>query len=130
MKKEIEILPGQLSINRGKTYIIRILSIYIDLYQNKYGCIPHVSIGKFGKLLKELIKINTEYQITAMMIVFFDWAGMNGEDKWQRDRLIQATHNFGWFFSTVNNYEVYIRNVLEIDFDNEEEVKKFVDDSL
>ena len=64
------------------------------------------------------------------MIIFFNWAGMNGEDKLQRDRLVQATHNFGWFFSTVNNYEVYIRNVYELDFNNEDKVREFVNQSL
>lgn len=130
MKKETEILPGQLPIERGKTYINRVLSVYINLFHDKYGFNPTVSIGKFGKLLKELIKTHTEYQISAMMIIFFNWAGMNGEDKLQRDRLVQATHNFGWFFSTVNNYEVYIRNVYELDFNNEDKVREFVNQSL
>lgn len=116
--------------SRGKTYITRILSVYQDLFKNKYGFNPTISFGKFGKLCKILMESHTELQIAAMMIIFFDWAGMDGGDDFQRDKLLNATHSFGWFFSTTNQYEAYIRNVLKLEFNVEEKVKEFVSKSL
>lgn len=116
--------------SRGKTYILRVLSVYCDLFKDKYGFMPTISFGKFGKLLKSLIESHTELQIAAMMIVFFDWAGMDGGDDFQREKLINSGHSLGWFFSTTNQYEIYLRNVRKLNFNNEDDVRNFVGTSL
>ena len=130
MSKQInkieELKSGYLPLKRGKTYILRILSIYNDLFKNKYGFYPKLPMGKFGMQTKSLIKDYSELQISAMLITFFDWAGMDGNDKFTRDKLIGVTHPYGWFCSTINQYEAYLRNVLEIKFDEEEAVREFV----
>lgn len=115
---------------RGKTYILRVLSVYNDLYKNKYGCKPFIIFGKFGSLVKQLIDHYTELQIAAMLIVFFDWRGMEGDDGFTEQKIINSTHSFGWFFSTVNGYEIYLRNVQHLEFDNEEAVREYVGKSM
>lgn len=117
---------GQLPVTRGNTYIKRILSIYTDLFRHKYGFYPQLPIARFGKALKLLIETHTELQIAALLIVFFEWQGMDGADAFERDKLLKVTHNMGWFFNSTNKYEAYIRNVFGLKFDEEEEVKKFV----
>lgn len=116
--------------SRGKTYIVRIISVYSDLFKDKYGFTPTISFGRYGKLLKSLIETHTELQIAAMLIIFFDWAGMDGEDNFTRERLTNATHSLGWFFSTTNSYEAYLRNVFKLEFENEDKVRDFVGRSL
>lgn len=116
--------------SRGKTYILRILSVYGDLFKAKYGFYPKVSIGRFGKQLKSLMETHSELQIAAMLIVFFDWAGMQGDDDFTRQKLVDAGHSIGWFFSTTNVYEIYLRNVFGLEFDNEEKVRHFVEENL
>lgn len=111
---------------RGKTYIMRVLSIYTDLFRHKYGFYPQLPIGRFGKALKVLHVTHTELQIAALLIIFFDWSGVDGNDDWEKQSLIKVTHNMGWFFNSVNKYEAYLRNVIALDMDNEEEVRKFV----
>lgn len=111
---------------RGKTYIMRVLSIYTDLFRHKYGFYPQLPIGRFGKALKVLHATHTEFQIAALLIIFFDWSGVDGNDDWEKQSLIKVTHNMGWFFNSVNKYEAYLRNVIALDMDNEEEVRKFV----
>lgn len=128
--KENIIPAGQIHSGRGKTYIFRVLSIYTDLFRNKYGFSPQVSIPRFGKLLKDLMQTKTEMQIASMMIVFFNWRGMQGNSDYDENKLISATHSFAWFFSTINQYETYLRNVHKLDFDNEEEVKVFVSTNM
>jgi hypothetical protein len=125
-----ETVSGQLPINRGKNYIQRVLSIYTSLFRDKYGFHPQLPIGRFGKALKTLIKTHTELQIAALLIVFFEWQGMDGSDSFERDKLLKVTHNHGWFFSSVNKYEAYLRNVFGLKFDDEEEVRNFVSTNM
>lgn len=116
--------------SRGKTYIIRVLSVYTDLFRAKYGFVPQLPMGRWGVSLKRLIATHTELQISAMLIVFFNWRGMSGDDEFSEQKLIDSGHHFGWFFSTTNSYEIYLRNVFHLEFDNEEKVKEFVATTL
>lgn len=125
-----ELKTGQLPEHYGKTYIARIVSMYSVLFRNKYEVVPRISFARYGKQIKELIEHYTEYQISALLISFFNWAGTSDDDEFARKRLINATHPFGWFLFNITPYEVYLRNVYGLNFDNEEEVKKFVEDNL
>ncbi len=116
--------------SRGKTYVQRVISVYSDLFKDKYGFYPTINFGRFGKLLKTLMETHTELQIAAMLIVFFDWAGMDGGSDFDREKLINAGHSFGWFFGTTNQYEIFLRNVQKLNFENEEDVREFVGKSL
>lgn len=116
--------------SRGKTYITRVLSIYVDLFRNKYGFVPQIAFAKWGMMLKRLMESHTELQISAMLIVFFNWQGMDGGSDFERDKLIEAGHPFGWFFNNPNVYEIYLRNVFKLEMDDEEKVKEFVAKSM
>ena len=60
------------------------------------------------------------------MIIFFNWAGVSGNSDIDKMKLINAQHPLNWFLKNINPYEVYARNVLNIDVDKEDEVKEFV----
>lgn len=125
-EKNVIVTPGQLPTSRGKTYIIRVLSVYRDLFFDKYRFYPTVSVPRFGKSLKQLIETKTELQIAAMLITFFNWHGMTGQEQFEHEKLLKAAFNVNWFFSTVTQYEAYLRNVMRIDFDSNEDVLRFV----
>ncbi len=116
--------------SRGSNYIQRVASVYGDLFKDKYGFFPTINFGRLGKLLKIQIETHTELQIAALLIVFFNWAGMDGGDNFARDRLISSGHAFGWFFNNPNQYEIYLRNVHKLNFENEDEVRNYVGKSL
>ncbi len=122
------ITEHQLPDNRGKTYILRVLSIYKDLFRNKYGFDPQIAIPRVSKLIKDLAGRYTEFQIAALLIVFFNWAGMTGGDQFEADKLTKAANPFGWFYSSITQYEVYLRNIHHLEFDNPDAVRKFVID--
>jgi len=124
------IRTGQLPLTSGRTYIDRVLKIYNILFRNLYGFSPTISIPRFGKELKKLLQSKSEVQVSALLIAFFDWAGMDGRDDRERSKLVASSHNPFWFFSTVNQYEAKLRNVDGLDLDNEEAVKDFVAKSI
>lgn len=121
---------GQLPEHRGKSYVLRVLSVYRDLFRSKYSAEPTVDIGRFGKSLKTLMESKTELQIAALLITYFNWYGMTGSDQFEHDKLLKATFNPFWFFSSVTSYEIYLRNVFGLEFDIESAVRTFVAKSL
>lgn len=124
--KEKVITSGQLPKHRGTTYILRLVSIYKDLFRDRYGYEPTINIGRVGKELKPLLLTHTELQLSAMMIIFFTWAGMVGDNDFERNKLCQASHPFAWFFSSLNQYETYLRNVFKLDLDSDCDTLEFV----
>lgn|SRR3990167_5721983 len=130
MKKETKILPGQLPLIRGTTYIIRVLSIYTDLFRHKYGFYPQLPMGRFGKALKVLINTHTELQIAALLITFFNWQGMDGNDEFEKNNLLKVTHNIFWFFNSTNKYQAYLQNVFGLDLNDEDKVREFVSQNM
>ena len=112
--------------SRGKTYILRLLSVYADLFKYTYGFMPAIPFSRFGRGVKTLMETKTEMQIAALLIIFFDWQGMNGMDQWEHQKLLDATHTPWWFFSCINQYEAYLRNVHKLQFDDPLQVREFV----
>lgn len=121
---------GELPVSFGKTYMLRLLSMYNRLFRHKYGFSPSIDVGRFGKLAKQLVVSHTELQIACLMLVFFEWRGMSGSDEIAQKKLLDATFNPHWFGSTINQYEAYLRNVVQIDFDNNESLTKFIRENL
>ena len=124
--KEAIITTGQLPKTRGSSYIIRLLSIYKDLFSNLYGFYPTVPPQNYGRQLKSIMLYKSELQISLLMIIFFNWAGVSGNSDIDKMKLINAQHPLNWFLKNINPYEVYARNVLNINVDNEDEVREFV----
>lgn len=124
--KEAVITTGQLPKSRGNNYIIRLLSIYKDLFKNLYGFYPTVPPQNYGKQLKSVCMYKSELQLSLFMIIFFNWAGVSGNSDIDKMKLINAQHPLNWFLKNINPYEVYTRNVLNINVDDEDEVREFV----
>ncbi len=121
-----EVLIGQLPNTRGQTRIQRVTSIYKDVYRYKYGCLPTLRMAQVGGCIDILSEKYTELQIAAMIITFFEWKGMDGNDMFEQNKLQGAAHPFGWFYTGVDKYEVFLRNVHGLKFDDEVECRKFV----
>ncbi len=112
------------------TYILRLVRYYGALFKKQFGFNPTINIPRFGKAMKQLVETHTEDQIKALMIVFFNWYGMDGKDQFEHDKLMKATFNPQWFLSCINSYEAYLRNVLEINIDNAPILDKFLKDNI
>lgn len=117
---------GELPDNRGNTPIQRIKSIYCDLFRDKYGFEPTLKMAIMGSCIDNLLENKTEFQVSALLISFFEWRGMDGSSDFEANKLIGATHPFSWFYSSINSYETYLRNVFHLKFDDPREVAKFV----
>ena len=115
-------LPQQL----GTNYVIRLSKVYSILYNNKYGMKPRVNFGQTGKVFKELIEDFNEYQISYLLVLFFEWKGANGDDEFTKKRLENCTHNIFTLQREVNPMLVYIKNVLKVDIDNIKEIEPVI----
>lgn len=125
-EKEEVIKSSQLPKERGKTYILRVLSVYRDLFEELYGFKPVISIPRYSKQVKELAFLKSELEIASLLIVFFDWYGVTGNDSFEREKLVKAQHPLGWFFASINSYEAHLRNVIGLKIEDENELRAFV----
>ncbi len=124
--KVIKPILGQLPESRGKTYFGRIFTVYKDLFKEKYNIIPTINTSRLIRSLDPLLDKYTELQIAALLIVFFNWHGVSGDDDKEYEKLLKATFNINWFFSLITTYEVFIRNIQGLEFDDENKVREFV----
>lgn len=121
---------GVLPPNRGKTRIQRVVSIYKDLFKHLYGVEPNLAMAPIGASIDKLSERYTELQIAALLISFFNWHGMDGNSEFDYNKLLSAAHPFKWFYNTINQYEIYLRNVYRLEFDSELLVRDFVGKSM
>lgn len=111
-----------LPLSLGKTALVRIVTFYSRVYKHKYGFFPRVSYPRLGGIYKTLLTQLSEPQIALMIMLHFEWRGAEGNDEFVYNNLSRNTFPMEWLPRNSNSYEAYIRNALNIDFDNEEEV--------
>lgn len=122
----MENLNKNLPIKFGNTPIKRIVYVYSLIWESIYGFKPIVSYPKLGKLFKPLYTEFSEWQVAAMICVHFNWHGATGEDTFAFKILAEKCFPLEWIPKNVNSYIAYIRNTLNVNWDNEDEVKKYV----
>lgn len=125
-----EASAGMLPLSRGATRIQRVVSVYKDLFRNIYKVEPTLRMIPVGASIDKLAEKFTELQISALLITFFNWKGISGDSDFEQKKLLQAVYAFGWFYTGVTQYEVYLRNVFGLKFDNEDDVREFVAKNL
>lgn len=110
--KYMQVGTCTLPLSRGSNPAQRVLSIYGTLFSNLYGFIDNTSYPKKVGIVSKLLKDYTELQLAYLLIVYFNWNGMSGNDKREREFLINSTHSIGLFASGINKYVAYTKNVL------------------
>lgn len=121
----------QLPLWSAKSPLTRLVSVYGAKYHDRYQTAYHAQFwAKYGMLYKPLLANFTEYQISALILLHFDWKGATGTDDFTHKRLVDANFPLEWVPRNVNAYKTYIINVLGVDFDKPAEIKKYVVDQL
>ena len=119
-------IVGQLNSDLGKNYIDRLYSIYTKLWEKKYGLKPVVSYPIVGKIAKELIEHFTEKQIAFLLIIYFEWKGASGSDRFIEKKLENSTHSIFLFKNEIDPIRAYTKNVLKIDLDKEDKIDEHI----
>ena len=111
-----------LPTSRGKTRAMRLLSIYSSLFKEKFGVEARLNIGMSSKIFNDLCNSYSEVQVALLLIGYFNWKGMNGNDMKEADYFSGQAYPLGLFKSGVSKYEVYMRNIERVEFDNDDKV--------
>lgn len=114
----------------GSSSLQRIVMIYSLLWFEVYGTKYRANFGAIGKNLKPLFDSLSEWQIAALIVIHFNWYGASGDDEYTFKRLESAMHPILWIPSHVNEYGTYLTNVLHVNFEDHEAVKKYVKEKL
>lgn len=118
-----------LSNERGKTPVARLQSLYGTLFNRLYGFKPKPSsYPQTGSVFKGLLKDYSEIQIACLLIVFFNWKGMNDKDEKENEWLVKNTHSPFQLKAGLNKYEAYVRNIAgwSEEFENDEKLYPIV----
>lgn len=115
---------------QGKTAIVRLCTFYSMIYKSKFGFNPVIRYPMIGKLLKPLLEQLSEYQLALIILVFMHWRGANDDSDFERKRLENAGFPLQWMPSGVNAYRAFATNYLGIKFEDENEVKDYVIDTM
>lgn len=111
----------------GKSWVIRMMFVYSRLWLSTYGRLPIVAnYGKVGKLLKPYKDNFSEYQLALMLMQYFEWYGVSGDDDFVHRKLYDNAFPIVWFHNYADAIAVFLGETL----DNHKEVEKLVDDKL
>ncbi|NHZ85806.1 MAG: hypothetical protein GWP19_07985 [Planctomycetia bacterium] len=114
-----------------KLPIHRIVAFYTLLWKEIYGT-PYMvdNWGKLGKNFKSILENYTEYQIAAFIITHFNWHSLSGDNNFTYEKLRDAGFPLDWIPYNINQYTAYLQNTVGIDMQNNEEVKKYVNEYI
>lgn len=116
-----ELTPKVTLSSKGEKPVVVLQRLYRLLFNHLYGFNPS-SYATTGRAFKDLLTTYSEIQIACLLIVFFNWQGMNDTDQREKDFLIKNAHSIFLFKSGINKYEAYTRNVKDMskEFDDDE----------
>lgn len=117
--------------SKGESPVKVLQRVYGLLFKHLYGFAPKADYASQGKVFKDLLESYTEIQIACLLIVYFNWRGMNDDDQREKDWLISKAHPIFLFRANVSKYQAHVLNVKGIsEFDNDDELLKNVRKSL
>lgn len=99
----------------------RLVALYSLLWHRRYGRRPTVNYGRVGSALQPLWDNYSEYQLSLMMIQFFDWSDI---------KLTEKCYPITWFPNTADAIAVYLQNVLKVNLDSDQAIKPIIDKEL
>lgn len=103
---------------------VRLGKLYELLWENTYG-VPHTLFlgGKNGTIFKSLLGKESELMVVLIMIVHFEWRGMNGNDERIYKRMKDAAFPLPWMANNSETYKTFIVGNMKLDT-QEKQVKQ------
>lgn len=106
-------------------------TFYMAIFKKLYGFNPMMNFARSGAVIKRLLNNGiTEYQFYLLICIHFTWKGVDGNNEYIHKRYKDNAYPIEWISTSVNSYMAYIRNVLNIDFDNEDDVRSAVSEFI
>lgn len=104
----------------------RIVYAYCFFFEKLYGVKYNPNWARMTQEIRPLLDQYHELQIAALLAVFFNWYGMDGQDDFTRKRLEEKCFPMSWFIKDLNIYSVYLQKKMNIDINNMEELREFL----
>lgn len=112
--------------NNNNTWLKTAINFYSLFWEETYGTKPEaINWGRLGKSLLPLKSLN-EWQMATLIWLHFNWYGASGDDKRIHKNLADNFFPLDWLPRASDGYKAYLINSLEVDWNNEEAVKKFI----
>lgn len=89
----------------------RLAGRYSKLFKDKYGFYCKTPYAVINKTFRELLLQYNELQLSYLLIIYFNWAGMDDKSERERNYIMGKTHDLFTLKFNINQYEAYARNV-------------------
>jgi len=110
----------------GSSTSERLLKLYSLMWWDKFGFRPTLNKRKLTPLIKKMTESCAESEIALMIMLHFDWRGTTGDDEWQYKRLLENSFPFEWIVTSINKYQVHLRNVCGVNTEKEEDMFRYL----
>ena len=110
----------------GSSSLQRVVNFHQLLSWYFYEDLQPIHWGRLGKTFKPLLEQYTSAQLIALLIVYFSWAGSEGEDEYVRKRLSVAHHPLLWFPRDIQIYTKYLSEVEKTSLADQNAVTAFI----
>lgn len=115
----------------GKNKLNRVVKLYNILWADKFGRFPtETPYGKYSGLLKPIMEAYTEYQIASLLAIHFSWHGTSGVDEFVYKQMSNMGFSLTMFRKNVDLYIAYLTNVLHVEYNSDEQIRRYVKNAL
>lgn len=103
-----------LPLSLGTTPATRLYSLYLHLFTKKYGQVSRVNEYRNKAILKSLSTKIGEYKVGLSIILFMNWKGASGGDKFIETLLANSCHDIKYLPNNITPILAYAQNKLGI----------------
>jgi len=115
----------------GKNKLTRLVKLYNILWADKFGRFPtETPFNKYAGLLKPIMSAYTEYQIASLLAIHFSWHGTSGTDDFVYKNMSNNGFSLTLFRKNVDLYIAYLTNVLHVEYTSDEQIRRYVKNTL
>ena len=100
------------------------------LFEQRYGFKPILKYPMLGKVLKPVLDQFSEWQVALLVLIFMNWQGADNNSDFEKRKLQDKCYPLNWMPMNINAYIAFAKNYLGIAFEDENEVKEYVIDTL
>lgn len=118
---------GKLPEKYGKTPILRLASMYQEIWRSKYGSEnKKLELPRFGKTMKKLLESNTETQITALLFTYLFWYGIDDNNDKEYSYLENIGFPVEFIIKKYDDLVSYLTHSARIVYNDPNEINRYL----
>ncbi len=107
--KELDLTNYKAKLSRTLKGVVR---IYSFLYRKQYGVDPNIDYSLFTRITTGLLKNYTPAQVWMLVVIHFEWRGIEEKDNFIFDKLVSNGFPFHWIPNSAQAYATLVQQAM------------------